>query len=107
MMAQPGVWQSQLLVLTLKCFSTLSKTLIPLALVEKHHSNSSDINFDIAEETYSLSHENAFFVVLLSSIVYNWFNNKPPGNFLGAIAILFQVYPSHPLQFSLLVNIDW
>lgn len=93
MPSSTNLWQLQGLILVLKCFSTVSKTLVPLALAELHHNNkNSSSSYDVVEENYSLSHENAFFVVLVASILYNWFNTKPPGKWLGLIATLLQVY---------------
>lgn len=93
-MGSPNLWHLQGLVLLLKCFSTVSKTLVPLALADLHNNNPQYGNqsFDLVEENYSSSHDFAFVVVLIVSILYNWFNTKPPGKWFGLLAALLQVW---------------
>ena len=101
------VWVLQCLVLTLKCLSTLSKTLVPISLAEHHHLgnhsghrdtlNNNNMDMDALEETYAASYENALFGVLILSILYNWFFTKPPSLYLGLIAVLLQVRTTTPI----------
>ncbi len=80
------------LIITLKCFSLLTKTLVPLTLAEFHNNaNTKSENFEQIEEIYSLSYENAYVVVILFTVLYNWLYPSAPSNLVGRVAILFQV----------------
>jgi hypothetical protein len=79
------------MILSLKLFSTLSKTIVPISLAEKHHKHGDTSDFDAIEEIYSSAQENALFAVLTLSIIYNWFNTKPPKMYFGLVAVFLQV----------------
>lgn len=89
------LYHLQYLLLTLKSLSTLTKTLVPISLAQHHIQPATGphggVNFDIVEEVFSNSQENALFSVLILSMVYNWFNTKPPSRNLGIFAVFLQV----------------
>eukprot|EP01112_Ceratiomyxa_fruticulosa_P000263 TRINITY_DN10250_c0_g1_i1.p1 TRINITY_DN10250_c0_g1~~TRINITY_DN10250_c0_g1_i1.p1 ORF type:complete len:443 (-),score=69.04 TRINITY_DN10250_c0_g1_i1:71-1399(-) len=94
------LWNIQFLVIIIKLCSTLTKTLVPLSIIE--HSEQDKHFHTVAhqlEEEYIESYESSFLLILILSVTYNYFHPKHPSKTTGAIAVLSQIFSSIGLVF--------